>query len=135
MKTCSYCGRENDEHATHCLECATEFVEVTSPPQATEPGPTRPKYKILPLSPEQAKLDLVTIVNCETLFEADVVVSELEATGITAVIPDEFVAEAFAYGLNALGYVRVQVAPKDYEAAKDVIEDADRRAAAPTTPD
>ena len=54
------------------------------------------------------------------------VVSELEAAGITALIPDEFLAEAWAFNLNALGYVRVQVSPQDYEAAKDIIEDAER---------
>ena len=55
------------------------------------------------------------------------VVSELEAAGITALIPDEFIAEAMAFNPNAVGYVRVQVSPRDYEAAKDVIEDAERR--------
>ena len=78
------------------------------------------------MSPEDAKLDLVTIVSCQTLFDADMVVSELDAAGISALIPDEFVAEAMAFNLNAVGYVRVQVSPQDYDAAKDVIEDADR---------
>jgi hypothetical protein len=135
MKKCSYCGRENEDNAAHCFECGTDFVQNTLPPPARGPDLARPKYQIRPLSPEEAKLDLITIVNCQTLFEADMIVSELEAAGITALIPDEFVAEAFAYGLNALGYVRVQVAPKDYDAAKDVIEDADRRAAAPSAPE
>ena len=126
MKKCTYCGRENDDEAVHCSECGIEFVQ-TSPTQATpEAEPPRPKYQICPLSPADAKFDLVTIVTCQTLFDADMVVSELEAAGITAHIPDEFMAEAMAFNLAAVGYVRVQVSPQDYEAAKDVIEDGER---------
>jgi len=130
MKKCGYCGRENDEDAAYCFECGTEFASISAPPLSTGPEPTRPRYHIPPLSPQEGKLDLVTIVNCQTLFEADVVVSELEAAGIHAVIPDEFV-----FNLNVVGYVRVQVAPQDYEAAKDVIEDSERRAARPSAPE
>jgi hypothetical protein len=126
MKKCAYCGRENDDNAVHCSECGTELVQPSPTPAAPAPEPARPKYQIRPLSPEDAKLDLVTIVSCQTLFEADMVVSELEAAGIKALIPDEFLAEAWAFNLNALGYVRVQVSPNDYEAAKDVIEDAEK---------
>ena len=130
MKKCSYCGRENEDSAAYCFECGTEFAQVSSAQPAPEPKPARPKYQILPLSPEQEKLDLVTIVNCENLFQADVLVSELGGAGITAVIPD-----AMAFNLNPVGYVRVQVAPQDYAAAKDVIEDVERRAAAPSMPE
>lgn len=32
MKKCGYCGRENEEEATHCGECGTEFnITVASP--------------------------------------------------------------------------------------------------------
>ena len=134
MKKCAYCGRENDEGAVNCSECGTELVQGSPTQPTPEPEPAPPKYRIRPLSPEEEKLDLVTIVTCQTLFDADMVVSELEAAGITALIPDEFAAEAMAYGLNALGYVRVQVSPRDYEAAKDVIEDADRLKATPAAP-
>ena len=134
MKKCGYCGRENPDDAVYCCECATEFVQPKPPAPPPQPQPTRPRYEIRPLSPEEAKLDLVTIVSCQTLFDADVLVSELEAAGIEAIIPDEFLAEAWAFNLNALGYVRVQVAPNDYEAAKDVIEDAERLNAVPSAP-
>jgi hypothetical protein len=30
MKTCAYCGRQNEDHAIRCLECGTEL----SPPEA-----------------------------------------------------------------------------------------------------
>ena len=134
MKKCAYCGRENEDDAVNCSECGTEFVQASPTQPTPEAEPAHAKYQIRPLSPEEAKLDLVTIVTCQTLFDADMVVSELEAAGITALIPDEFVAEAMAFNLNAVGYVRVQVCPRDYAAAKDVIEDADRLKATPTAP-
>lgn len=30
MKSCDYCGRENDDLATHCRECGTSFDKVPS---------------------------------------------------------------------------------------------------------
>jgi hypothetical protein len=27
MKACGYCGRENDQEATHCRECGTSFIK------------------------------------------------------------------------------------------------------------
>ena len=115
MKKCAYCGRENDDDAVNCSECGTEFVQPTPTPPTPEPDP-------------------VTVATCQTLFEAEMIVSELEAAGITALIPDEFAAEAMAFNLNAIGHVRVQVSPKDYDAAKDVIEDADRLKTTPPAP-
>jgi Putative prokaryotic signal transducing protein len=134
MKKCSYCGRENSDEASHCFECGTEFDPIAPPPPPRQPEPAGPRYRIRALSPEEAKLDLVTIVRCGTLIEADMIRSQLEVAGITAWIPDEFLAEAFAFDLNAVGYVRVQVSPKDYEAAKDVIEDAERLPTLPSSP-
>ncbi len=31
MKHCTYCGRENEDHALHCGECGTEFVALVIP--------------------------------------------------------------------------------------------------------
>src|SRR5688572_28392291 len=37
MKSCGFCGRENDDALGHCRECGTSFaVEAPEPP--TEPG-------------------------------------------------------------------------------------------------
>jgi len=32
MKTCAYCGRENDDAVNNCRECGTEFITVESAP-------------------------------------------------------------------------------------------------------
>src|SRR5882672_7905903 len=40
MKPCAYCGRENQDEATHCLECGTgEFVPATPPAPPEKFGP------------------------------------------------------------------------------------------------
>jgi hypothetical protein len=38
-----------------------------------------------------------------------------------AVIPDQFLMQNVGFNLNTYGYVRIQVSPKDYEAAKEVL--------------
>jgi membrane protease YdiL (CAAX protease family) len=34
VQTCSYCGRENSDEASHCLECGTELVRLAAVPVA-----------------------------------------------------------------------------------------------------
>lgn len=80
-------------------------------------------------------MDLVTLVRCRTLPEADLVVSELSSVGIEAFIPDEFLSQAMAWNLNAFGYVRVQISPKDYQAAKEFLLDLQSESGPETPPD
>ncbi|HWF19684.1 MAG TPA: DUF2007 domain-containing protein [Verrucomicrobiae bacterium] len=61
------------------------------------------------------------MTRCRTLLEADLIVSRLAAAEIPAFIPDQFLLQAVAFNLNTYGYVRVQVSPKDYEAAKEYL--------------
>ena len=35
MKTCTYCGRENEDQAAKCQECGTEFVRGPAPTEGT----------------------------------------------------------------------------------------------------
>ena len=65
--------------------------------------------------------DLVTLLQCRTLAEADLIVTLLEASSVRAIIPDEFLMQSLGWNLAAYGYVRVQVAPTDYEAAVAVL--------------
>ncbi len=69
-----------------------------------------------------------TLVKCRTLTEADLVVSRLDAAGITTFLPDEFVMQAISWNLNTYGYVRVQVSPKDYEQAKELLSAPEQNA-------
>ena len=105
MKRCAYCGKENTDEATNCAECGTsEFRSTNSSPQ----------------SPDESGEEFVTVMKCATLPEADLIVSELEGAGIEAFIPDASLMQNFS--LPAMfGFVRVQVAPKDYQAARDLL--------------
>ena len=67
--------------------------------------------------------DFVTLVSCGTLSEADLIVGRLEVAGINAFIPDAMVMQMMTGDQNAFGYIRVQVAPKDYDSAKELLSD------------
>jgi hypothetical protein len=124
MKECAYCGRENDDDAVQCRECGTaEFKgDITAKAHSEKAEePNRPRYQIPPLSPANKQHTWATLITCGTLVEADLVVCQLEAAGITTFIPDQSLMLAVGWNLNTYGYVRVQVSPKDYEAARELI--------------
>ena len=127
MKRCSYCGRENADDAFHCRECGTEFERPSEPPhpEATPSasGTEGPEFELAPLAPADRDEDLVTLVKCRTLVAADMIVSRLRAEGILAFLPDEGLMQAIGWNFNTYGYVRVQVSPKDYDAARELLAD------------
>lgn len=125
MKRCSYCGRENSDDVLYCRECGTEFE---SPAEPAPPKPMRPEYTFAPLTEAERQQDVVTLVACGTLMAADTVVSRLRAEGIEAFIPDEGLMQAVGWNFNTYGYVRVQVAPKDYDAARELLAGGDKEA-------
>ena len=91
-------------------------MENISPEQT---GQT-PKYKISALNPATTD-QWVTLVSCGTILEGDFVRSRLESEGVALLIPDVNLMSAAAGGLIAYGYVRVQVKPEDYEAARELM--------------
>ena len=133
MKRCGYCGRENQDDATFCYNCGTsEFKSRTSeesvtpspppiPTVTSSPTTARSTLEFVPLKPEDAGKDLVTLITCRTLVEADIIVGRLETAGVSSFIPDQFLMQAVSWNLNTFGFVRVQVSPKDYEAAKEFL--------------
>lgn len=123
MKTCTYCGRENDDGAATCFECGTKDFNL---PEKRGPnqGMSTPGLDFKPLSPDDLHRDFVTLLTCRTLLEADMIVSQLEAGGITAFVPDEYLMQNVAFNLNTYGFVRVQVPPGQYEAAKSLLSAA-----------
>lgn len=80
-----------------------------------------PKYRIAALNPTATNQPWVTLVSCGAVMEADFVRSRLESEGIRVFIPDENLMTAAAWGLNAYGYIRVQVSPTDYEKARELL--------------
>lgn len=123
MKTCAYCGRENDDEAAECLECGTKDFNLPLDPVPNQASAS-PCWEFKPLSPEDLHRDFVNLLTCRTLLEADMIVSQLEAAGITAFVPDQFLMQNVAFNLNTYGFVRVQVPPNRYEAAKSLLSAA-----------
>ena len=127
MKICAYCGKENDDEAVCCRECGTDgFKESASADKRAEPAAPEPEFasaklEFLTPTPQEMAMDLVNLIRCRTLGEADLLVAQLETAGIPAFIPDQFLMQNVGFNLNTYGYVRIQVSPKDYEAAKEFL--------------
>jgi len=124
MKTCSYCGGTYPDDTSICPIDHTPIgvKATTSAPgivSAAHPHPIEFEYRSL--SPEQMQDAWVTLVRCGTLVAADLVVMRLRGAGIDAFIPDEYLMQADGFNFNTFGYVRVQIAPKDYDDAKALL--------------
>lgn len=67
MKTCAYCGKENEHSATRCVECGTESFKsdtaVAAAPQHA--APSSPELRLRDILTDQAKLfrALVIVAN------------------------------------------------------------------------
>jgi hypothetical protein len=127
MKNCAYCGKENDDDAVYCRECGTDgFKKLVSEDKLSEPVTSEPEFvstrlEFLTPSPQEMEMSVVNLARSRTLGEADLLVAQLEAAGIPAFIPDQFLMQNIGFNLNTYGYVRIQVSPKDYEAAKALL--------------
>src|SRR5215831_9980873 len=103
MKTCSYCGRENEDDADVCSACGTG---MPSPAPAVDPELNDP-----------AKA-LVIVRSFGTEEQASLLAARLAAAGIEACIP-EAGTQPFSQVIPP-GIVTVRVAAKDREAAKAI---------------
>ena len=135
MKKCSYCGAEYPDDATICAVDHTPFEQPSQPTSPVPPPESKqPGYDFVPLSEQGQRDDLVTLVRCGSLVAADMIATRLRAAGIGAFLPDEFLMQAVGWNFNTFGFVRVQVAPKDYAAARDLIAATDCAASSSTPP-
>jgi hypothetical protein len=123
MKNCSYCGRENEESAIHCIECVTEFPRNIAKAKST-PTASASQIEFVPLAPEDKGNDLVTLARCSTLVEAEMLVTRLDGAGFSTFIPDEFVIQQNPLYACTYGFVRVQVPPSEYDSAKEFLSSA-----------
>jgi hypothetical protein len=97
------------------------FYGRPTSPDATivKNDPKDGKREILPLLPEDAQKDWVTILAPHSEFQADIVIGRLKASGIAARL--KYSKIGAWVGGNTMGFV--QVRPKDYDAAKDVLNE------------
>src|SRR5207245_686653 len=105
MKTCSYCGRQNEDTAVACPECGTGIV--SSPP---------PEVDAQLSDPANA---LVIVGSFDTMAQASLLATRLEVAGIEACIPEEYGPQLFS-NVIPLGSVTVRVAARDFEAAEAI---------------
>ena len=105
MKTCSYCGRQNEDTAVACPECGTGIV--SSPP---------PEVDAQLSDPANA---LVIVGSFDTMAQASLLLTRLEAAGIEACIPEEY-ASQLSSTVIPLGCVTVRVAARDIVAAQAI---------------
>jgi hypothetical protein len=122
MKRCPYCGAEYPDDAVMCPVDHTPFDQPAGPKPSPPPKRIEAQHEFVALAESERQNDWVTLVRCGTLLAADMLASRLRSAGIEAFIPDEFLMQAIAFNLNAYGFVRVQVAPKDYDAARELLD-------------
>jgi hypothetical protein len=110
MKTCSYCGHENADADEVCLICHKELDRPPAPeidPQLEDPS-----------------LSLRIVATFRNVVDAGLLKARLEAAGIEVCIPEEYTPQIFWNLIpSPLETVTVQVAEKDYEAAKALFDD------------
>ena len=126
MLTCTYCGAEYPDGTAMCSIDQTPLAPPAATPQPVEPrapdvAPT--EFQFPPLTEAQRQQDLVTLVSCGTLLSAEMIASRLSAAGIEVFIPDQSLVQTMGFNLGAVGFVRVQIAPADYDAAKAILSD------------
>jgi hypothetical protein len=110
MKNCSCCGLENEETASACRVCGTEF-----PPSEAE---TKDETHL-----KDPAESLVTIAAFDDFTEANIVKSRLEGAGIEACIPEEFALNIFSINKPVEERFTVRVAAKDVDAAREIFSD------------
>jgi hypothetical protein len=103
MKTCSYCGRENEDAAVDCKECGTNFAAVAAENEPPTPDSAQP---------------LVVLATFDTMTQAAPLLERLGEAGIEACVPEE----ASAQMEWQIDRVTVRVKAKDYEAAKEFLK-------------
>lgn len=104
MKTCSYCGKMNEDSLTWCHECGLELSLPDAPAQQPS-GDPRP---------------LAIVATFGDSVEASILRARLEQAGIEACIPEELEPSPFG-NFVPLAHVTVRVAERDLAAAKEIL--------------
>ena len=116
MKPCPYCGAEHPENVTKCpvsQNPADGDHTVIFSKKATRQG----RYDIPPLPVEKRKADWVTILVPNDVAETNKVLGRLKDSGIEARLD----LSQIGGGAGAHCMKCIQVRPKDYDVAKEVL--------------
>ena len=63
MKICTYCGRENEDRATTCQECGTEFAQGSaSTPQAPKESEETERFEKIAALDNEVQAELLDVV-------------------------------------------------------------------------
>src|SRR5437667_11610766 len=88
MKSCEYCGRENEDGAANCRECGqaqwSQLMPAEPSPARTEPKPQPPGSRLA-----FTKTGLATTIHCRSSGEASLVAEQLEEADIVALVPED----------------------------------------------
>ena len=68
--------------------------------------------------------DRITVLTTDLPQEAHLAKAKLESEGISVFLKDEMTAQVHNFYSNAIGGVKLQVAEKDYQKAKDILKTA-----------
>lgn len=136
MKICAYCGRENEDAATHCRECGIDEFKSNSPVTASEvedDAPHSDAFQSRLLSVEERQQAFVTLRKCRTVDEANMLAAQLKIAGVAAFLPDESLMSTL--NPNAGGFVRLNVPTEQYDQAVEILIDNKRLADAANEPE
>ena len=104
MKTCSFCGHQEEDEVPYCSECGLDLTfETDRQPQLDDPAES-----------------LVVVAEFSDTVEASLARGCLEAAGIEACIPEELDPSPFG-NFPPLAHVTVRVAQKNLPAAKEIL--------------
>lgn len=106
MKTCSYCGYQNEDADTLCRGCGESLKQPAVQNEAAD-------LKDPATAP-------VVVATFHSLEEAELLKSELEAVGIEAYIPEEYTTGVFS-SITPFQKVTVRVPAGQLEAARGIV--------------
>ena len=119
MKSCEYCGRDNDDASVYCARCgSSEWKELTTPSL-----PSRPAVQPAPVpsEPRFRKTRSITTILCRTSGEAALVADQLEQVDILPLLSDE-PSETDPQHSAKDSSLRVLVSAKAFAAEKGLAE-------------
>lgn len=112
---CNRCESEYEDHVKICAECGEELTEVLLKEETTE---------IEPVNDKKDYQEFVKLINCKDKYEADIIMSLLEANNIQSMISYESSGSYLniTYGFNYQG-VDVSVPTHQLDEAMEIMKE------------